>query len=80
MNELIASLQNNNRLLSLANYHVAELYAFRGETDKAFEFLDKAYSIKNPYLTTIKIDPLLKNITSDPRYTALLKKMNLPLD
>jgi hypothetical protein len=28
----------------------------------------------------IKYDPFLRNLRGDPRYSALLKKMNLPLD
>jgi len=40
--------------------------------------LDRAYSQKDPYLVSIKGNPMLKKIESDPRYKAFLKKMNLP--
>ena len=58
-------------------YEIAQVYAFRNETDKAFEWLDRAYARRDPSLMSTKIDPLLKSLHSDPRFTALLKKLNL---
>jgi tetratricopeptide (TPR) repeat protein len=60
-------------------YYISEVYAFRGEKDRAFEWLQKAYAARDSGLTEIKGDPLLKNLEHDPRYAALLKKMGLPL-
>jgi serine/threonine protein kinase/thioredoxin-like negative regulator of GroEL len=59
-------------------YQVASAYAFRGQTAKAFEWLDKAYTRRDPGLSDIKIDPLLLSIRSDARYSAFLKTMRLP--
>ncbi len=59
-------------------YIIAEIYAFRGEKDKAFQWLEKAYEKKDTWLIWLKGDPLLKNLESDPRYAAFLKKMKLP--
>ena len=61
-------------------YLIAEIYAFRGEKDKAFEWLEKAYAKKDSWLIWLKGDPLLKNLEGDPRHTVFLKKMNLPID
>jgi TolB-like protein/DNA-binding winged helix-turn-helix (wHTH) protein/Flp pilus assembly protein TadD len=58
-------------------YQIAEAYAFRGELDKSFEWLERAYKQRDPGLTQIKADPLLKNLRHDARYTDLLKKMRL---
>jgi TolB-like protein/DNA-binding winged helix-turn-helix (wHTH) protein/Flp pilus assembly protein TadD len=69
--ELIAKYQATNP------YEIADVYAFRGETDAAFEWLERSYRVKDPGLTEIKGDPLLKNLQPDPRYAALLKKMRL---
>ena len=60
-------------------FQIAEIYAYRGETDKAFEWLERAYKQRDGGLTEMKGDPLLRNIEKDPRYTAFLKKMKLPL-
>jgi TolB-like protein/DNA-binding winged helix-turn-helix (wHTH) protein/Flp pilus assembly protein TadD len=57
---------------------IAEVYAFRGQSDEALHWLEQAYAQKNPYLYSIKSDWLLKNLESDPRYKAFLGKMNLP--
>jgi tetratricopeptide (TPR) repeat protein len=59
-------------------YEIAQVYAFRNEADKAFEWLDRAYAQRDPSLMSTKIDPFLKNLHGDPRYTAFLKKLNLP--
>jgi len=59
-------------------YQVAGAYAFRGQAEKAFKWLDKAYAGRDPGLSDVKVDPLLSNIRSDPRYSAFLKKMGLP--
>jgi TolB-like protein len=60
-------------------YQIAEVYAFRNQSDEAFEWLDRAYAQRDSGLIGTKVDPLLKNLHSDPRYTAFLKKMNLPI-
>jgi TolB-like protein/tetratricopeptide (TPR) repeat protein len=57
---------------------IARVYAVRGEKDRAFEWLARAYDARDEDLCFIKGDPLFKNIQYDPRYKAFLKKMNLP--
>ena len=59
-------------------YQIARAYAFRGESDRSFEWLERAYKQRDSGLPDIKTDPLLKNLRHDPRYTELLKKMRLP--
>jgi serine/threonine-protein kinase len=59
-------------------YQIAELHGYRGERDKAFEWLDRAYGQHDGGLLSLKIDPLMATLRQDPRYTDLLKKMRLP--
>ena len=59
-------------------FQIAEVYAFRGEADRAFEWLERAYAQRDGGLSEMKGDPLLKNLERDPRYAAFLKKMRLP--
>lgn len=73
LSELIAKYQDNSA------FQIAEVYSFRGEIDLAFEWLEKAYILKDVGLTTMKCDPFLKNIETDPRYVNFLSKMNLPI-
>lgn len=42
------------------------------------ESLERAYKQRDGGLSSIKADPLLKSLRGDPRFNALLRKMNLP--
>jgi len=59
-------------------YQIAEAHAWRGETDKAFEWLERAYRQRDGGLAGLKVDPLLESLRTDSRYRAMLKKINLP--
>ena len=60
-------------------YQIAEVFAYRREPDKAFDWLERAFKQRDAGLASMKIDLLLDNIRKDPRYEALMKKMKLPL-
>ncbi len=60
-----------------AAFQIAEVYAFRGEADRAFEWLERAYAQRDSGIAEMKGDPLLKSLERDPRYAAFLKKMRL---
>jgi tetratricopeptide (TPR) repeat protein len=59
-------------------YFIALVYAWRGEKDKAFEWLERAFQRHAFNLTWIKFDWSFDSLRDDPRYKALLHKMNLP--
>lgn len=59
-------------------FGIADIHAYRGETDQAFAWLDRAYRQKDPALYSIKSSPDFKSIEPDPRYKVFLRKMNLP--
>jgi tetratricopeptide (TPR) repeat protein len=62
-------------------YQIALVHAYRGETDEAFEWLDRAYDVRDTGLAWfLRTDPFLANIKTDPRYAALLRRMKLPED
>jgi TolB-like protein/tetratricopeptide (TPR) repeat protein len=61
-----------------AAYQIAEVHAFRGETDAAFTWLDRAYNQRDPGLGLIQIDPLIANLRTDPRYAEFLRTMGFP--
>jgi serine/threonine-protein kinase len=60
-----------------AAYQVAEVYAWRGEREPAFQWLERAYVQRDGGLTLIKCDPLLEKLRGDARFTALVHRMNL---
>src|SRR5437870_337103 len=58
--------------------HIAEVYAVRGETDKAFEWLQIAFDEHDTGTLTLLVDPLLRGLRDDSRYKNLLAKLGLP--
>jgi tetratricopeptide (TPR) repeat protein len=61
----------------VSSFCVATVYTCLGQKDQAFEWLGKAYEEHGVYLSQLKVFPFLDSLRSDPRYKALLKKMNL---
>jgi len=59
-------------------YQIAQVYAFRNQSDEAFEWLERAYAQHDSGLIGTKVEPLLKSLHKDPRYAAFLRKLNLP--
>jgi tetratricopeptide (TPR) repeat protein len=64
----------------LAAYQIAEANAYRGDKDKAFEWLERARRQRDPGLGDLLRDPLLENLHSDPRWNAFLHTMGLADD
>jgi len=57
------------------SYNIAGAYAFRGEKDKAFEWLDKAIAYADPGITDLVTDRLFDDIRSDPRFVIFLRRI-----
>ena len=62
-----------------AAFKIAKVYAWRGERAQAFIWLERAYMQRDAGLAEIKVDPYIAKLHSDPRYTVMLKKLNLPI-
>ncbi len=60
-----------------AAYQIAEVYAWRGQKDQAFQWLERAYAQHDGGLPEIKGDPVMASLRTDPRYHAFLVKMKL---
>jgi TolB-like protein len=71
----LADLISNNQGL---DYQVAQVYAVRGETEKAFEWLRIAFDNHDTGMLALLVEPLLHHLSDDPRYKALIAKMNFP--
>jgi tetratricopeptide (TPR) repeat protein len=55
--------------------NIAYVYAYRGEADKAFAWLDKAVEYGDPAIAEIVTENLFDNIHNDPRWLAFLRKI-----
>ena len=65
---------------SSALYQIAQIHAWRGESDLAFEWLERARVERDPGTRYIKYDPLVRTLRNDPRFADVLTRMRLPLD
>jgi serine/threonine protein kinase/tetratricopeptide (TPR) repeat protein len=72
-------LREYAKISEAAGYHygAATSYAMLGEKDAAFAALEQAAAAGN-HIDTLKLDPALDSIRSDPRYADLLRRMGLP--
>lgn len=72
LNQLIAEWGDN------AWPNIAEVYAFRGETDEAFKWLDRAFENNDITLLDILNYPAMRNLWGDPRWNLFINKLGLP--
>jgi adenylate cyclase len=56
---------------------IAESYALRQDSDGAFAWLNRAVDNREPGMTAVRGDGCLRRLHGDPRWAALLHKMNL---
>ena len=56
-------------------YNLAYVSAWRGNVDRAFEWLDKAVEYHDTGLVEIPSEPLMENLHGDPRWVAFLRKL-----
>jgi Flp pilus assembly protein TadD len=88
-NALLAA-RSGNRDLALAklaalkelnpefgNYESAMIYAQLGDTDAAFDALNRAWEVREYGLLGLKIDPSLEPLRDDSRYAALVERLGL---
>jgi len=55
-------------------YDIAQVYAFRKQSNEAFKWLEQAYAQRDSGLIGTNVDPLLKNLHNDPRFCRVLEK------
>ncbi len=61
-----------------SEFQIAEAYAYLGDADQAFQWLEAAVASRDPGILWLRDDPLLKGLTNDSRYVAILRMLNLP--
>jgi len=61
-----------------SEFQVAEAYAFFGQPEKAFEWLDRARTQHDPGISWVRHDPLLASIAHDRRYDVYLASIHEP--
>jgi Tfp pilus assembly protein PilF len=59
-------------------YDVGVNYAMAGDRARALDWLEKACAERDPNVMYLGINPVLDSLRAEPRFQALLRKMNLP--
>ena len=62
-----------------SSYQYGGIYAQLGDREQALGALEQALAIRDGGLVSIKIDPLLDPIRREPRFEAVVKRMNFPV-
>jgi serine/threonine protein kinase/Flp pilus assembly protein TadD len=75
--EVLANLQEIAGRQYVSAYSVAMIYLGLGDTDKTFEWLEKAFEERSGYLPFLKVEPMVDSLRSDPRFHDLLRRINL---
>jgi len=63
--------------LFVSGYDRASVFAALGQTDDAFAALEVGYQSRAEWMSYLKVDPQMDTLRRDPRYTNLLKRLNL---
>jgi len=74
---ILRDLERKLEQTSASPYTMATIYAGLGESDKAFEFLEKAYSQKSFEILSLRSDLLLDSLRPDPRFQDLIRRIGL---
>jgi len=74
---ILEELGKNRKEEEFSPYDLALLNFYLGKNDKGFELLEKAYNNYIFSVCLLKVDPLFNNIRSNPKFKAMLEKMNL---
>ncbi len=56
-------------------YDIAIIYVGLGEKDQALDWLEKAVQERSPWLIHLSVDPRFDPLRSDPRFTALVRRI-----
>jgi len=76
--KILRDLERKAKHTAASPYTMATIYAGLGENDKAFEFLEKAYSEKSLDIpSSLKADFLLDSLRPDPRFQTILRRLGL---
>jgi adenylate cyclase len=61
-----------------APIRIAMVHIGLGETDLAFEWLQKAFEARDWQMALLKVEPAFDSLRSDPRFAALVERVGLP--
>jgi serine/threonine protein kinase/Tfp pilus assembly protein PilF len=75
--KLMSDFEKIARRRYVSSYYFAVIYLGLGETDKAFEWLEKAFDERSGFMPFLNVEPMLDSIRADARFTDLRRRMGL---
>lgn len=76
--KMISRLQELSKQQYVSPFQTAVVYAGLDERKQALNWLEKARDERFNWLPFIKVDPVLKNLRSEPRFIELARSLGLP--
>jgi hypothetical protein len=61
----------------VSQFNLALVYLGVGDRERAMDCLEQAYSAHSVWLSLIKMDRIFDSLRKEPRFIALIKRMNL---
>jgi eukaryotic-like serine/threonine-protein kinase len=75
---LLSELTEMSKVRFVDPWSFALVHAGLGDKDQVFEWLEKASEGRSSEIRSLRVDPRMALLRSDPRYQALLRRMGLP--
>jgi len=69
--------QGRIKLGGVSPFALAKVYAFLGEKERAFEYLENAFADRSIIVAALRFDPIFSGLRADKRYTAFLSRIGL---
>ena len=73
---ILRLLQTEAERSYVPSYFLALVHAGLGERDQALRYLEKAYEERSTVLAYVQIDPRLASLRTEPRFVALVRRLN----
>jgi tetratricopeptide (TPR) repeat protein len=75
--EIVAELLEASSQRYVSPYFMVELQAGLGNTNLAFEWLERCYTDRAPHMIFLAVEPKLDTLRADPRFSQLIRRMGL---
>jgi tetratricopeptide (TPR) repeat protein len=76
-NEMLNELKELAKRQYVSAYEVAKIHVALGNSEQAFQLLEKAYAEHSFHLANLNVCPQFKSVRSDPRFQDLVQRIGL---
>jgi len=76
--DALQDLSSLSRTRYVNPFEIGLIYIGLGQSEKAFQWLNRAYEERSDLLVYLRVDPRLDPVRSNPRFQELVRRMNFP--